>query len=308
MSLLIVDKAIGPSSFAVVKRVRGLLARPGAVRERVGHGGTLDPFASGVLPICIGEGTKVLPFLLDADKSYDAVIRFGVETDTLDVTGRVVRESAVTGLSAAAVADALDSFRGTIKQVPPMFSALKRQGRPLYVYARAGETIERPARTVTVHQLDLVWFEPPDRARIRLRCSKGTYVRSLAADLGHRLQVGAHLVELRRTASGPFRIEQAVTLEELAARVARNEPLPLLTPLEALAHLPTLAVDAAQALVLERGQRMTWSVLCADSAVRGPACAVLQVGGKAVLVAVVSENPDGGVKILRGFRFERSGS
>lgn len=301
MSLLIIDKPSGPSSFAVVKRVRKLLARPRS--EKIGHGGTLDPFASGVLPICLGEGTKVLAFLLDADKAYEAVVRFGIETDTLDLTGQVVAERSVAGLHAAAVEDALAAFRGAIEQVPPMFSALKREGRPLYSYARAGQTVEREARSVTIHELELVGFDPPDRATLRLRCSKGTYVRSLAADLGQRLQVGAHLVQLRRTASGPFRIEQAITLDDLAVRTAEGQTLPFLAPLEALAHLPRLSVDLAQALVLERGQRMVWTDLSRGNTVAGPACAVLESDGPPSLVAVVSENPDGSVKIVRGFRF-----
>jgi tRNA pseudouridine55 synthase len=300
LSLLVIDKPSGPSSFAVVKRVRKLLARPRS--EKMGHGGTLDPFASGVLPICIGEGTKVLAFLLDADKAYEAVVRFGIETDTLDLTGQVVAEHSVAGLRASAIEAALAAFRGVIEQVPPMFSALKREGRPLYSYARAGQTVERVPRAVTIHELELVGFEPPDRATLRLRCSKGTYVRSLAADLGQRLHVGAHLMELRRTASGPFRIEQAITLDDLAARVADGRPLPFLTLLEALAHLPRLSVDSAQALVLERGQRMAWPELSRGATIVGPACAVLESQGQPSLVAVVAESPDGNVKIVRGFR------
>jgi tRNA pseudouridine55 synthase len=299
LSLLIVDKPSGPSSFTVVKRVRALL---GKRRERVGHGGTLDPFASGVLPICMGEGTKVLAFLLDADKAYEAVVRFGVETDTLDVTGKVVAEHGVGDLSAVAVAAALIAYRGPIEQVPPMYSALKRDGRPLYSYARAGETVERAARKVTIHELEMVDFEAPDRARLRVRCSKGTYIRSLAADLGARLGVGAHLVELRRTASGPFRLDQSITLDELAARVADGRPLPTLSLLEALAHLPTANVDESQALVLARGQRMDWAVLSGGRELVGPVCAVLSGEGSPVLVAVVAQNSDSTVKILRGFR------
>ena len=299
MSLLIVDKPSGPSSFTVVKRVRALL---GKRREKVGHGGTLDPFASGVLPICMGEGTKVLPFLLDADKTYEAGVQFGVETDTLDVTGKVVAEHGVCDLSAVAVEAALTAFRGPIEQVPPMYSALKRDGRPLYSYARAGETVERAARKVTIHELEMVAFEAPDRARLRVRCSKGTYIRSLAADLGSRLGVGAHLVELRRTASGPFRLDQSITLDELAARVADGRPLPTLSLLEALAHLPTANVDESQALVLARGQRMDWAVLSGGRELVAPVCAVLSGEGGPVLVAVVARNSDGTVKILRGFR------
>jgi tRNA pseudouridine55 synthase len=299
LSLFVVDKPSGPSSFTVVKRVRALLGRRG---EKVGHGGTLDPFASGVLPICIGEGTKVLAFLLDADKSYEAVVRFGVETDTLDVTGKVVAEHAVADLTAAKIEAALAHLRGPIDQVPPMFSALKRDGRPLYAYARAGQTVERPARRVTIHELEMVAFDAPDRARLRIRCSKGTYIRSLAADLGTRLGVGAHLVELRRTTSGPFHIEQAITLDDLAARVAAGRPLPSLSTLEALAHLPMVAVDETQALVLARGQRMDWVALSGGRELAGPVCAVLSGEGGPSLVAVVAEGPEGTVKILRGFQ------
>ncbi|HEX7500833.1 MAG TPA: tRNA pseudouridine(55) synthase TruB [Polyangia bacterium] len=298
MSLLVVDKPSGPSSFTVVKRVRALL---GKRREKIGHGGTLDPFASGVLPICVGAGTKVLAFLLDADKSYEAQLRFGVETDTLDVTGQVLAQRPVGDLSASAIEQALAGFRGPIEQVPPMYSALKRDGRPLYSYARAGQTVERAARKVTIHELEMVVFEGSDRARLRIRCSKGTYIRSLAADLGTRLGVGAHLTELRRTSSGPFRIEQAITLDELAARVADGRPLPSLSMLEALAHLPRVLVDEAQARVLARGQRMEWAALSEGRDLAGAVCAVLNAESGPALVAVVAENPDGTVKILRGF-------
>jgi tRNA pseudouridine55 synthase len=299
VSLLVVDKPSGPSSFTVVKRVRALL---GKRREKVGHGGTLDPFASGVLPICVGEGTKVLAFLLDADKSYEAQVRFGIETDTLDVTGQVLSQHPVGDLSASAIEQALPGFRGAIEQIPPMYSALKRDGRPLYSYARAGQTVERAARQVTIHALEMVAFEAPDRARLRIRCSKGTYIRSLAADLGRRLGVGAHLTELRRTASGPFRIEQAIALDELAVRVSGGRPLPSLSVLEALAHLPRVLVAEAQALVLARGQRMEWAALDGGRGLSGAVCAVLNAESGPSLVAVVAENPDGTVKILRGFR------
>ena len=274
----------------------------GKRREKVGHGGTLDPFASGVLPICFGEATKVLTFLLDADKSYEAVVRFGVETDTLDVTGQIVAKHATADLSAAAIESALAHFRGSIEQVPPMYSALKRDGRPLYAYARAGQTVERAPRGVTIHELTLLAFQAPESARLRVRCSKGTYIRSLAADLGRRLGVGAHLVELRRTASGPFALDRAITLEELEARASDGRPLPLLSPLEALAHLPTVAVNETQALALERGQRMEWASLCQGRDLGGPVCAVREGEDGPSLVAMVTQGPEGGVKILRGFR------
>jgi tRNA pseudouridine55 synthase len=299
VSLLVIDKPSGPSSFTVCKRVRALLARRG---EKVGHGGTLDPFASGVLPVCIGEGTKVLPFLLDADKGYEAVVRFGVETDTLDCTGKVLAEHGLAGLAGDGIAVALAQFRGVITQMPPMYSALKHDGRPLYAYARKGQTVERAPRQVIVHELEMIAFEPPDRARLRVRCSKGTYIRSLASDLGRRLSVGAHLVELRRTASGPFTLVQAITLDELAARIAEGRPLPMLSVLEALAHLPRVTVDARQALVLERGQRMTWMAVSGGRDLDGPVCAVLDGPAGPSLVAIVAADGEGGLRILRGFR------
>ena len=194
---------------------------------KLGHGGTLDPMASGVLPVCVGEATKVIPFLLDADKEYLAAVRFGVETDTLDATGQVLCEKPVGDLDAVRVEAALAGFRGEIEQVPPMFSALKHHGQPLYRYARAGQTIARPPRQVKVHELVLLAFEPPDRARLRIRCSKGTYIRSLAADLGRQLGVGAHLTELRRTASGPFALAQALSLDAIEACVERRTRLAL---------------------------------------------------------------------------------
>jgi tRNA pseudouridine55 synthase len=299
VSILVIDKPSGPSSFLVCKRVRGLLGRRG---EKVGHGGTLDPFASGVLPICIGEATKVLPFLLDADKAYEAAVRFGVETDTLDRTGQVVAEHSVADLHADAVAGALARFRGPIFQVPPMYSALKRDGRPLYAYARRGETVARAARPVTIHELELLAFEPPDLARLRIRCSKGTYVRALAADLGTCLGVGAHLLELRRTASGPFTLARAVTLDELRARLTAGDPLPTLAPLDALAHLPKVTVNEGQARALEQGQRLAWEALGAGRDLAGPVCAVLDGAGGPSLVAIVAQGGEGAVQILRGFR------
>ena len=176
MSVLVVDKPVGPTSFAVLRRVRRALVRSRGGAERapkLGHGGTLDPMASGVLPVCVGEATKVVPFLLDADKEYLATVRFGVETDTLDATGKVVSEKPIGDMDAVRLEAALASFRGEIEQVPPMFSALKHRGQPLYRYARAGLTLERPPRRVKVHELSLLGFEPPDRVRLRIRCSKG---------------------------------------------------------------------------------------------------------------------------------------
>ena len=299
MSLLVIDKPVGLSSFGVVKRVRALLGKKG---EKIGHGGTLDPFASGVLPICMGEGTKVLPFLLDADKTYEAEVRFGVETDTLDVTGKVVAEHPVGDLNQARVESGLAQFRGAIEQVPPMYSALKRDGKPLYQYARAGLTVERAPRRVTIHALELLGFDSPDRARLRVRCSKGTYIRSLAADLGTALGVGAHLVGLRRTASGPFTIEQAISLDDLGQRMGAGHGLPFLPLLQALVHLPVVEVDEPMARALGFGQHIDWNLFSGGRELLGPVAAVRDSSGVSVLVAMVAKRDDGTVKVLRGFR------
>ena len=301
MSVLVVDKPVGPTSFAVLRRVRRALMRaPDAAKRapKLGHGGTLDPMASGVLPVCVGEATKVIPFLLDADKEYLAGVRFGVETDTLDATGQVLSETAVGNLDSGRVEAALASFRGEIEQVPPMFSALKHHGQPLYRYARAGQTIARAPRRLTVHELVLLAFEPPDRARLRIRCSKGTYIRSLAADLGRQLGVGAHLTELRRTASGPFRLAQAVGLDDIEAWVDQGRELPFVSLREALAHLPAVTVGDALAVRLARGQRVQWDELGSGVAERGPLCVLLPAD---IVVAVVDRNTEGAVRILRVF-------
>jgi tRNA pseudouridine55 synthase len=301
VSVLVVDKPVGPTSFAVLRRVRRALVRASGGAERapkLGHGGTLDPMASGVLPVCVGEATKVVPFLLDADKEYLATIRFGVETDTLDATGQVLSEKPIGDLDAARLEAALASFRGEIEQVPPMFSALKHHGQPLYRYARAGQTVERPPRRVKVHDLVLLEFAPPDRARLRIRCSKGTYIRSLAADLGRQLGVGAHLTELRRTASGPFRLAQALSPEDLDVWVDQGRALPFVSLREALAHLPAVTVGQVLASRLAHGQRMRWDEIGPVSVERGPLCVLLSPD---VLIAVVDRGADEEVRILRVF-------
>ena len=298
MSVLVVDKPVGPTSFAVLRRVRRALVRSRGGAERapkLGHGGTLDPMASGVLPVCVGEATKVVPFLLDADKEYLATVRFGVETDTLDATGKVVSEKPIGDMDAVRLEAALASFRGEIEQVPPMFSALKHRGQPLYRYARAGLTLERPPRRVKVHELSPLGFEPPDRVRLRIRCSKGTYIRSLAADLGRQLGVGAHLAELRRTASGPFVLGQALSLETIDAWVDEGRALPFVSLRDSLAHLPAVTVGEALAMRLARGQRVGWDEISVEN---GPVCVLLPPD---VVIAVVDRGEQGAVRILRVF-------
>jgi tRNA pseudouridine55 synthase len=210
--------------------------------------------ATGVLPICLGEATKLAQFLLDADKEYLATVCFGVETDTFDATGAVVESRGIADLTPARVAEALDAFRGTIQQVPPRFSALKLRGRPLYDYARAGEAVDPAPRTVVIHELSVVDWTGPATLVLRVRCSKGTYIRSLAFDLGRSVGAGAHLTALRRTRSGPFDLGGACALAEI-------ETAPLVGLSQALGHLPVLRADAAAVLQLQRGQRVARAAL-----------------------------------------------
>jgi tRNA pseudouridine55 synthase len=268
--------------------------------KRVGHGGTLDPLASGVLPICVGEATKLAAFLLDADKEYEVTIRLGVETDTDDAAGRVTATADPAGIDEAAVQRALGGFRGPISQVPPAYAAIKRDGRALYEYARAGQAIEVAPRPVTILALDLVRFGGPGAVALRVHCSKGTYVRALARDLGRTLGVGGHVTALRRTRSGPFALTAAQPLEQVLAALAGGDPsaLPVIAPADALAHLPRVAGDDALVQRLRAGQRVAWSVLTGDNGFLGRVC-VVDPGG--ALVAVAEPRPDGLVRTMRVF-------
>ena len=206
--MLIVNKPSGLTSHDVVARVRRLTST-----RQVGHAGTLDPLATGVLVVCLGQATRISEYLLGHDKRYRAKIRLGLETDTYDAAGRVIATYEVH-VDQAAVRNALQQFVGPIQQVPPMYSALKRKGQKLYELARQGIEVEREARAVVIHSIAVHDVQLPDLT-IEVHCSAGTYVRSLAHDLGVALGTGAHVLELTRTASGPFTIEQAVDLEQL---------------------------------------------------------------------------------------------
>jgi tRNA pseudouridine55 synthase len=221
--ILNVDKPAGITSMDAVTRVKQALG----VRK-AGHAGTLDPDATGVLLVCLGKATKLFDELQRHDKEYRGTITLGVETDTYDAAGRVLARQPVPDLGRAALESALDRFRGEIRQVPPMYSALKRGGRPLYERARAGETVELEPRTVTVRELELLEWAPPD-LHVRVVCTRGTYVRSIAHDLGEVLGCGGHLKTLRRTRSGPHRDTDALPLAELEAdpEAARDRVEPL---------------------------------------------------------------------------------
>ena len=210
---LVIDKPKGLSSHDVVNRVRRILGT-----KKVGHTGTLDPFATGVLPVAVGEGTKAIQFLDEGFKEYLATIRFGVTTDTLDITGTVLHEKEASSLTRDLVLHQMAQLTGEISQLPPMYSAIKQGGQPLYKLARKGIEVERQPRKVLIHQFELLTFNPP-LAEVRVLCSRGTYVRTLADDLGRLLGCGACLTELRRVLSGPFRIGTSLSLDQLATSV-----------------------------------------------------------------------------------------
>jgi tRNA pseudouridine55 synthase len=247
--VLLLDKSGGLTSNDALIRARRLLNA-----AKAGHGGTLDPMATGVLPLLFGEATKFAHGLLDADKTYLADVVLGETTDTGDADG-VSTGTAPVACTADQFAECARSFVGEIDQIPPMHSALKRDGRPLYEYARAGVTLERAARRIRIHALELVSFDAP-RAVIRVRCSKGTYIRTLAEDIGARLGCGAHLGALRREAVGAWTLADAHTLASLEAMAPQARRAALL-PIDALlAALPVVELEAAQAARFLDGQRL----------------------------------------------------
>lgn len=271
--VLIIDKPAGMTSHDVVARVRRIIGE-----RRVGHTGTLDPFATGVLVMLIGRATRLAQFLSGAEKEYEALIRLGYATDTGDVTGaRLETENArsTEGLLREEVVTAMASLTGEIEQVPPMYSAKKIAGKKLYEHARRGEEIERQPVRVTISEFELTtqgeWEANEEGSldlRARVVCSAGTYIRTLAEDLGKRLGVAAHLAELRRTRAGRFSIENAITLDKIAERTASASLMEvLISPGEALSHLVSIELDEEQArrtvhgidLLLADDEARSWS-------------------------------------------------
>jgi tRNA pseudouridine55 synthase len=249
---LLLDKPVGITSNRALQEAKRLLGA-----NKAGHAGTLDPMASGLLVLLFGEATKFAGPLLDSDKEYLATLKLGSRTNTGDAEGEVLEVRPVNA-SAAEVAAVLERFRGAIDQVPPMYSALKRDGVPLYKLARQGRTVERAARQVQISELELLGYQAP-LAQLRVRCSKGTYVRSLGEDIGAVLGTGAHLAALRRTGAGRFRVEEALTLEGLRALPAPGERLLGLGKL--LADFPATELDAAAEARLRNGQPLKISGL-----------------------------------------------
>jgi tRNA pseudouridine55 synthase len=269
--ILLIDKPVGVSSHDALLRAKGMFRA-----KKAGHTGTLDPLASGLLPLCFGEATKFSQDLLDADKYYDATMRLGERTDTGDAEGEIIETRAVS-CDMTAVDAAIARFRGEVAQIPPMYSAIKRDGKPLYEYARAGQTIERESRMITIHALERLsddsLLQTSGEVQLRVHCSKGTYIRTLAEDIGEVLGCGAHLTALRRTRVGTLRVEDAFTLQALQdridekveaspdeSRVPALDPTDLLQPVDALLEsFPATILDEEYARRFLHGQRLRLS-------------------------------------------------
>jgi tRNA pseudouridine55 synthase len=256
--ILLIDKPAGCTSHDVVARVRRVL-RPAV--KKVGHAGTLDPFATGLLIVLIGKGTKLARFFVDLAKEYECTLRFGLSSDTGDGTGTLTPTGRAT--TREAIQNVVPSFLGIIDQTVPMTSAVKVDGERLYKKAHRGETVPTPVKRIEIEAIDLLAFDEASQAlRCRIRCSKGTYVRQLADDMGVAVGAGAHLEELARTATGHFRLAEAMSLREfedlVAAREAGDERIPgLIPPERALQFLPALEVSAAQVPAVRNGARLT---------------------------------------------------
>ncbi len=245
--LLIINKPKGLTSHDVVAQIRRITGQ-----RKAGHTGTLDPMATGVLVVCLGQATRLIEYIVAARKQYRAVIRFGVTTDTLDADGQVLAQTDTAGLTAAQLKAALPAFTGQIEQRPPMYSAIKQDGQPLYKRARAGQTVDIPPRPVTIFQLDWLDWQPPDLT-LEVTCSAGTYIRSLARDLGQAVGTGAHLAGLVRTANGDWPLAQATALEELTPANWRESLLPVD---RAVAHLPRVALAPDNAEHVRHGRQI----------------------------------------------------
>jgi tRNA pseudouridine55 synthase len=287
---IILDKPPGLGSTRAVSAVKRALREAGEPKTKVGHGGTLDPLASGVLPIAIGEATKVAGRMLDATKDYEFTIRFGEETDTFDAEGQVVGTSDVRP-SRENIEAILPGFTGEIEQVPPAFSALKVEGKPAYARARAGEQVPLKARTVTINQLALM-NSAADEATFAATVSKGTYIRSLARDIALALNTVGHVTMLRRTRAGPFGLESAISLDFLNELAKARDLTRAVLPLEAaLDDIPALPVTPDQARLLHHGQRL-------GGFPERPGLLLATSDG--IPIALVEASADG-LKVIRGF-------
>lgn len=250
-----VDKPSEWTSSDVVAKLRGAFN----LRKRnvkIGHGGTLDPLATGVLPICIGSATRLADYVLNGNKTYQMRIRLGVATDTYDSQGDVVSESDASGVEIDDLNDVLNQFRGVFSQLPPMYSAIKKNGQPLYSIARRGGSVDREPRTVEVYELRITHWEPP-HVELYVECAKGFYARSLANDIGELLGCGAHVTSLQRVSSGRFKIDQSVSLDELLHLAGEDEWTEHLLPVDfIIQEMPSVTISADQAIDFMHGRRV----------------------------------------------------
>lgn len=247
---MVLDKPPNITSARVVARVKHLLRA-----RKAGHAGTLDPFATGILICCLNQATRLARFLLSDKKRYQAELHLGVDTDTQDATGRVVSIGSTEEVNARQVHATLQRFTGSQWQKPPIYSALKHRGVPLYQYARSGRPVEKPARQITIESIEILEVALP-RVKFELVCSAGTYVRTLCADVGAALGCGGHLASLRRTASSGFHIEEAVTLQELESHRKNDGPQVLIPMPQALRNMPAVHVDNALTNAIKHGRMM----------------------------------------------------
>ncbi len=291
--VVVLDKPAGTTSFRAVERVSRLLGK-----RKCGHAGTLDPMATGVLPVCVGKATKIAAYIAMQDKEYDASFRFGAATDTGDVTGREVEARPGASAAEGAVAAAVAALVGTFDQVPPAYSAVKVGGTRAYALARRGKPVELAPRRVTVAEAKVLAWSP-EGFRVFLRCSKGFYVRALSRDLGRALGVPMAVSALRRLRCGPFRIEDAVTLDTLAEAVRRGEESAAVKGISrALAGFPQWEVPAAAAAAVRQGRSPgPW---LAGKGTDAPGSIVLLTHGEEGPLALVEQGSGGEWKILRG--------
>lgn len=294
---IVIDKPVGITSHDVVSRVRRIVGT-----RKVGHTGTLDPFATGVLPIAVNDGTKAIPFLDEGVKCYEALMQLGIVTDTLDITGKVLSELDCSSVTLQKLQEVLLHFIGNITQIPPMYSAIKQGGQPLYKLARQGQQVEREARQVKIHSLELLSFNLPF-VSFRVTSSRGTYVRTLADDIGTRLGCGACLKELRRTTSGPFLLENALTLKMLEDAFQNgNQTDYIVTPHAALGHLADLRLNKTGLDKVLHGRSPEWSgIESGPEALRSvstPMIVRLSLGDELVAVAECQQELNQQLRII----------
>ena len=299
--IILIDKSEGESSFDVVRKLRRALRL-----KKVGHAGTLDPFATGLLILLLGQGTKLTPYLQDTQKVYQATLRLGIETDTQDPTGRITQRRPVPDLDHDDIRATARTFIGEIEQAPPMFSAIKYQGRRAYKLARKGIKVELRKRTVRVHALKIMAIDLPD-ITMEVTCGGGTYIRSLAADLGKALGAGAHLRVLRRLRIGAFKVAAAFKAGEIRSEGADLLRKRIISLREALPHLGEVLIEDPLAMKIRQGYQLRWSALKGLSGVSEHPEGLLKLVSADELVAIVktgalSAKEERGLKVMRVFR------